>query len=147
MEKKKIIYLLGGLALAGVVYYLYKQKKEAGDDDSSKEDGDLKIPDGEPKWKKGVKMIKPTSSKPNVSTGETTTKETASLSKEERRKQEKSDSKKYALDCGKKPMFKKKRAEWQKCVDRMKAGGYGFDGYISHSNFNEMDDFTNELDI
>jgi hypothetical protein len=133
MDKKKILYVVGILAVAGGIYYYYKSKNGSTKDFKSKRNA-LESP-----IKKDVENIKSASS---LSTDIQST-----LSKKDNRKEDRADSKKYALDCGKKPLFKKNRVEWQKCVDRMKSGAYGFDGYISHSNFAEMGELFNEFDI
>lgn len=141
MINKKTAYIIGGLALFGVVYFLYKNnKKTQSSKTDEKEDVSTETKEVQ-KWELGVPIVQS-----NI-VAKKSVESPKELSKKEIRKENRSDKKKYKSDCGKRPLLKKNRVKWQECVDKMKSGAYGFDGYISHSNFNEIADFTNEIDI
>jgi len=106
MERKKLIYIIGGIAVIGIGYYLYKNRQRP-----PQGEGDGGMPPS------GAPTTQPPTQQP-AKEGEGTT--TADLSKKEARKQSKSDSQTYMAVCGKRPSLKKNRGAWQSCVDEQK---------------------------
>ena len=108
MDKKKML-IIGIIAIAGIGYYMYtKSKKESTDGTDVATDGTAGATSGA------------------TSGAETSTTKSGAIVPLETRK-----DKKQA--CGRRPLIKKKREEWQKCVD---AGGVAsFDG--DYDNFDD----------
>lgn len=120
MDKKKIIIIVGVLAIAGIGYYLYNKSKKASETKQEEENEDASTTQTINAQKKSTK----------TSTSGTPKKELTS--KKEKRKA-----------CGRKPLGKNKRAEWQKCVD---AGGVAsFEGDLDDFAQYYMD-FQGEID-
>jgi hypothetical protein len=122
MDKKKII--IGGVALlliAGIGYYMWNKSKNSATEEGGAEAG-------------SEGATKPADSNTTKSaeapTDATATAKTPLTTRKEKRKA-----------CGRKPLTnKKKRAEWQKCVD---AGGTAsFEG--QYDDYDNFDDFEND---
>ena len=123
MDKKKIIYLIGGVAIIGLGYYLWN-KSRAEKDDSKR-------------------LASDTTPTDNASDSTKKDESKADLSKKEQRKEDKKDSKEFKLDCGKRPVLKKNRDEWEKCIARMKStSSSGFNGYVMHTNHSDIAGLT-----
>lgn len=120
MDKKKIFIGLGVIAVIGGIFYFYNKSKNAqtgntGDDATS---GENKSADA---------------GTPVIESATTTTPAKVLETRKEKKKA-----------CGRKPLNKKKKAEWQKCVD---AGGTsGFEGDFDEFQETYMD-FDNNFDI
>ena len=122
---KKLIYIIGGVLVAGGVgYYLYSQSKKSKESgaSSSKKSASLST-DSDDDYSSGSESS--STSKSSSSSEKAGMYE--GLSKKETRKAKRADSKTYKDVCGKKPILKKKQAGWLKCVEEQKAM-LGFDG-------------------
>jgi hypothetical protein len=128
MEKKNLIYIVGGVAVIGLVYYLYNKNKQPRNVDARLGGGQPPQGGGAPPTgagEKGEEAETSGSSAPAPAPAK-------SLSKKEARKQRRADSKTYMASCGKKPVLKKNRPAWQQCVDEQKAKGSAFDGATNY---------------
>lgn len=108
MDKKKILIGLGVVAVIGIAYYFYNKNKKSAELKSASSDDTS-----------GATAPAPTSE--NVAT----TKATLETRKEKRKA------------CGKRPLNKEKRAEWQKCVDA--GGSVSFEGDFDEFQDDYMD--------
>ena len=140
MDKKKIYIGIGILALVGGIYYYMQNKKKSATTEAGKvksadatEDGASPSTDGKTVDGKSIPRIK----NPNLNSSSTSSTDSSAssdstaiaLSKKDARKQSRSDKKTFKADCGKRPLSKKNRPMWQKCVDEQKlAQGSAFDG-------------------
>ena len=107
MDKKKILIGLGVVAVIGIAYYLYNKNKK---DATSGESSDTT---------------------PTTSDATNTTKSAeAPIVPLEKRKEKRKA-------CGRKPLNKQKRAEWQKCVDA--GGSVSFEGDFDEFQEDYMD--------
>jgi hypothetical protein len=157
MEKKTIIYIVGGIAVLGIGYYLYTKRKSATpqqapvntnvkDADVTAEETEPKAtPIGKPKSPMASQTITavgtsiPPASTPPVSTPASTTTKLTNLEVEKR----------IFTACGIKPsgLFKERRNQWDNCKDRTKAnlkaqGLISFDGMSSYSNMSSDFDIS-----
>lgn len=107
MDKKKILIGLGVVAVIGIAYYLYNKNKKS---------AELKNASGD-----DTSGSAPAPTSENVAT----TKATLETRKEKRKA------------CGKRPLNKEKRAEWQKCVDA--GGSVSFEGDFDEFQDDYMD--------
>jgi hypothetical protein len=124
MKNKKLIYIVGGLAIAGIVYYMYKKRQEqggGGDMPPSGSGGQPPRGAGSGQPPSGSGSGQPPSGSGEAPATEPTTDSREGLSKKEVRKAEKSDSETFMAICGKRPSLKKNRPAWQKCIDEQKA--------------------------
>jgi hypothetical protein len=163
MEKKTIIYIVGGIAVLGIGYYLYnKNKKKTASSTpvaETKSEGETIDVTLKPKMEKperegrgqgkpknpmasetitAVGTSTPPASTPPTSTPASTTTKLTNLEVEKR----------IFTACGIKPsgLFKERRNQWDECKDRTKAnlkaqGLISFDGMSSYSNM------TSDFDI
>ena len=122
MDKKKIFIGLGIIAVIGGIYYFYNKSKNANTGNS----GDTGTTDAE-------KSATESAVTPATESAVTTATKKALTSKKEKKKA-----------CGRRPLNKSRRAEWQKCVD---AGGTS----SVQGDFDEFEeyylDFDNSFDI
>ena len=141
MEKKTILYVVGGVAVLGIAYYLMNKKKSVENTDTTKPQDDLS----------DVKPIpKPT---PNP---------TETLPPREKPPVQKSEVKKLTADelemelqkgCGKKPKLKKNIALYNQCraklTDKLKGKGLvAFDGtYESVVSNDFFSSFNSNFDL
>jgi hypothetical protein len=105
MDKKKML-IIGIIAIAGIGYYMYTKSKKPTTDESDSGTGTGTTETGTGATETG--------------TTETATTKSGGIKPLETRK----DKKKA---CGRRPLIKKKREEWQKCVDS--GGVASFDDY------------------
>ena len=111
MDKKKILIIVGVVAVAGIGFYLWNKSKKTAETGGAEGGGETKAP---------------TTNAETKSAEATETTATAKKPLTSRKEKKKA--------CGRRPVLKKKRAEWQKCVD---AGGSAFEG-------DEYDDFEGD---
>lgn len=126
MDKKKIFIGLGIIAVIGGIYYFYNKSKNANTGNSGGESNDAGTTDAGTPATQGAGT-------PATESAVTNATKKALTSRKEKKKA-----------CGRRPMNKTKRAEWEKCVD---AGGTSsFQG-----DFDEFEetylDFDNSYDI
>lgn len=122
MDKKKIFIGLGIIAVIGGIYYFYNKSKnaQAGNSGSTDSTGT------------GSSTGAETPANENAVTTPTTPAKVLTTRKDKKKA------------CGRKPLNKNKKAEWQKCVD---AGGTsGFEGDFDEFEESYMD-FDNNFDI
>lgn len=132
MDKKKI-FIIGGVVLAlGVGFYFWNKSKNATGDLSGGADGGNTPADSTTKNADGTPVD-------GTSTESTPANQTASTKAPLTNRKEKKKA------CGRKPVLKNKKAEWQKCVD---AGGVAsFEGDNSQWKDNYMDFEGLQLDL
>lgn len=131
---KKVLIGIGALALIGGVYYFMKNKKDA---EAKSEE------------------VAPTDKSAEITPAPATTTEVstktpivATASKKEVRKESKADKKTFQADCGTRPILKKNRPAWQKCVDEQKLKqGSSFDGTKSMDIFSDISGGFENMDI
>ena len=129
---KKILIGIGTLALIGGVYYFMKKKK-----------------DTEAKSEEVAPAITPQATPP-ATESETKTPPPMKpiVSKKEVRKESRVDKKTFKTDCGKRPILKKNRGLWQKCIDEQKlAEGSSFEGTKSMDIFSDISGGFENMDI
>jgi hypothetical protein len=159
MDKKTIYYIIGGVAILGIGYYLMnKGKKPATEkeetDDTSKAIMDVSTgiaTDGKTKDGKSIPKLK----NPNVVT-ETKVPVSAPVSAPAPTKLTPQELESKLASCGKKPKLKKNKTLWNNCRNDMKddlrsQGLIAFDGSYSSQN-NIVGDgfysnFENNLDL
>ena len=142
MDKKKLLIIGGGLLLVGAGIYFWKKSKDANsklDDNSegSKSDGSTK----------STTATSPTTASAPVTETTAPATETTEPAKALNTRKEKRKA------CGRRPVLKKKRAEWQQCVD---AGGEAsFEGdfdeferdYMDFQGVGSYSSFQSQFDI
>jgi hypothetical protein len=121
MDKKKML-IIGIIAIAGIGYYMYTKSKKPTTDESDSGTGDSGTGDSGTGTGTGATETGTT----ETGTTETATTKSGGIKPLETRK----DKKKA---CGRRPLIKKKREEWQKCVDS--GGVASFDG--DYDNFDD----------
>jgi hypothetical protein len=124
MDKKKILIGVGIIALIGGIYYFYNKSKKADTGNAGGESTGTST---------GTSTGSADAGTPATETAVTTATKKALTSRKDKKKA-----------CGRRPVNKTKRAEWEKCVD---AGGTSsFQG-----DFDEFEetylDFDNSYDI
>ena len=118
MDKKKML-IIGIIAIAGIGYYMYTKSKKPTTDESDSGTGDSGTGTGTGDSGTGTGATE-------TGATETATTKSGGIKPLETRK----DKKKA---CGRRPLSKKKREEWQKCVDS--GGVASFDG--DYDNFDD----------
>ena len=124
MDKKKIFIGLGIIAVIGGIFYFYNKSKntQTGNTGGDTTGGDTTDGDTTGGENKSADAVTPATETAKVLT-----------TRKEKKKA-----------CGRRPVLKKKRAEWQKCVD---AGGTsGFEGDFDEFEETYMD-FDNNFDV
>ena len=125
MDKKKILIGVGIIALIGGIYYFYNKSKKADTENAGGESTG-----GE---STGTNTGTTDAGTPATESAVTTATKQALTSRKAKKKA-----------CGRRPLNKTKRAEWQKCVD---AGGTSeFEGDFDEFEESYMD-FDNNFDI
>jgi hypothetical protein len=156
MENKNLIYIVGGIAVVGIGYYLYKKRKSATpqqapvntnvkDADATAEETEPKAtPIGKPKSPMASETITavgtsipPASTPPKATTPASTTTKLNNLEVEKR----------IFTACGIKPtgLFKERRNQWDNCKDRTKAN-LKAQGLISFSG-DRYSNMSSDFDI
>jgi hypothetical protein len=154
MEKKNLTYIVGGIAVIGIFYYLYNKNKKPRNVDALAGGGQPQeggAPTGDVSDKNEQTPISTGGQGQSVPTPKTST-PAESLTKKQARKQRKKDSKEYMTVCGTKPLLKKNRPAWQQCVDEQKAKkskGSAFDGASNYFEItsNMSGNITDNMDI
>ena len=157
MENKNLIYIVGGIAVVGIGYYLYTKRKSATpqqapvntnvkDADATAEETEPKAtPIGKPKSPMASETITavgtsipPASTPPKATTPASTTTKLNNLEVEKR----------IFTACGIKPtgLFKERRNQWDNCKDRTKAN-LKAQGLISFDGMNTYSNMTSDFDI
>jgi hypothetical protein len=156
MENKNLIYIVGGIAVVGIGYYLYTKRKSATpqqapvntnvkDADATAEETEPKAtPIGKPKSPMASETITavgtsipPASTPPKATTPASTTTKLNNLEVEKR----------IFTACGIKPsgLFKERRNQWDNCKDRTKAN-LKAQGLISFSG-DRYSNMSSDFDI
>ena len=156
MENKNLIYIVGGIAVVGIGYYMWKRRKSATpqqapvntnvkDADATAEETEPKAtPIGKPKSPMASETITavgtsipPASTQPKASTPASTKTQLGRLEVEKR----------IFTACGMKPtgLFKERRNKWDDCKDRTKAN-LKAQGLISFSG-DRYSNMSNDFDI
>ena len=136
---KKILIGIGALALIGGVYYFMKKKKDT--EATSEEVAPAITPEATPPATE-TEVKTPPTTKPIVS------KKEVRQEKKEVRQESKADKKTFKTDCGKRPILKKNRGLWQKCIDEQKlAEGSSFEGTKSMDIFSDISGGFENMDI
>jgi hypothetical protein len=156
MENKNLIYIVGGIAIVGIGYYLYTKRKSATpqqapvntnvkDADATAEETEPKAtPIGKPKNPMASETITavgtsipPASTPPKATTPASTTTKLNNLELEKR----------IFTACGIKPsgLFKERRNQWDNCKDRTKAN-LKAQGLISFSG-DRYSNMSSDFDI
>jgi hypothetical protein len=156
MENKNLIYIVGGIAVVGIGYYLYTKRKSATpqqapvntnvkDADVTAEETEPKAtPIGKPKSPMASETITavgtsipPASTPPKATTPASTTTKLNNLEVEKR----------IFTACGIKPtgLFKERRNQWDNCKDRTKAN-LKAQGLISFSG-DRYSNMSSDFDI
>jgi len=156
MENKNLIYIVGGIAVVGIGYYLYTKRKSATpqqapvntnvkDADATAEETEPKAtPIGKPKSPMASETITavgtsipPASTPPKATTPASTTIKLNNLEVEKR----------IFTACGIKPsgLFKERRNQWDDCKDRTKAN-LKAQGLISFSG-DRYSNMSSDFDI
>jgi hypothetical protein len=123
MDKKKML-IIGIIAIAGIGYYMYTKSKKPTTDESDSGTGDSGTGTGTGDSGTGTGTTETGTTETGAT--ETATTKSGGIKPLETRK----DKKKA---CGRRPLIKKKREEWQKCVDS--GGVASFDG--DYDNFDD----------
>ena len=119
MDKKKILIIVGVVAVIGIGYYMYNKSKKSAEGGA---EGGAEAP------------ADATTKSAEAPADATTTTAKAPLTTRKEKKKA----------CGRKPLNKTKKAEWQKCVD---AGGTAsFEGSDFDQFENDYIDFEGEVD-
>ena len=131
MDKKKIIYIIGGIAVIGIGYYLYnksqKKSTELGGDGSSEEGADTKGADA--------------GADEGATTPEGSSPKTGQSIKDFKGKERRGFRKDTRATC--KEKYKGK--DFRECMKRVKGGGVAFDGgYDDEQYYSNID---NDFDI
>jgi FtsZ-interacting cell division protein ZipA len=109
MDKKKILIIVGVVAVIGIAYYMYNKNKKSAEGGAEG----------------GAEAPTDATTKSADAPADANTPAKAPLTNRKEKKQA----------CGRKPLNKKKKAEWQKCVD---AGGVAsFEG----SDFDQWENY------
>lgn len=150
MEKKKVFILIGGVAIAGLAYFLYKKNKtENMDNDvvpSTSNSGKLNLEYD----KKLVGSIGGKLQAQKQKQIENIVKDKSESLKENVSSLSPTSLFSNTSPCGKKPFFPKDVIKWQECIDKMKSSGStssGFNGYVSHNNYSDIGGMLNEIDL
>ena len=118
MDKKKILIIVGVVAVIGIGYYMYNKSKKSAEGGA---EGGAEAP------------ADATTKSAEAPADATTTPKAPLTTRKEKKKA-----------CGRKPLNKTKKAEWQKCVD---AGGTAsFEGSDFDQFENDYIDFEGEVD-
>ena len=142
MEKKKLIYIVGGIAVIGLVYYFYnKNKKPIGANPNAPTQGQPETEEATKETEKTDKSVADKKAKPKPV-------------KKDFGTPSKSDGKKYMAVCGKRPLIKGNRPMWEACVNEQKAkesekGKSAFDGASDYFEIksNMSGNITDNMDI
>lgn len=124
MDKKKIFLIIGGVAVLGIGFYLFNKSKKPADGGA------------EGSTEGGAEAPADSTTKSAEATPETTANEKTPLTKRK-------DKRKA---CGRKPLLKKKKEEWQKCVDA--GGSASFEGDFDEFEKDYIDfegEFNNQV--
>ena len=156
MDKKKILIIVGVVAVAGIGFYLWKKRKKSTDEKESSDS--VEKPTDESKststdsttpTSSAPKSATPTSSAPKSATPTTSTQPSVKkLTPQELEARLQSG-------CGKKPLLKKNKVKYEQCRSNLTAklrsqGLVSFDGSYTFENFIDSDfysDFDNNFDI
>ena len=151
MDKKKILIIVGVVAVAGIGFYLWNKRKKSTDEKESSDS--VEKPTDESKSTSTdvttPKGATPTSSAPKSATPTTPTKPVVKkLTAQELEARLQSG-------CGKKPLLKKNKVKYEQCRSNLTAklrsqGLVSFDGSYTFENFIDSDfysDFDNNFDI
>jgi len=164
MEQKKLYYIIGGVSIIGIGIglYFWNKNKNAGDSSESK---DLKTKSAEETTDEPKKL-----GKPNVKADNTVVKNSSATLSTPAPKPAPTTAPVFVAEtvtapiivdtyypptlitrkdkrkaCGRRPILKKKRTEWQQCVD---AGGVAsFEGYSNQWENDYMDFSGLDLDL
>lgn len=118
MDKKKILIIVGVVAVIGIGYYMYNKSKKSAEGGAEG----------------GAEAPADATTKSAEAPADATTPAKAPLTTRKEKKKA----------CGRKPLNKTKKAEWQKCVD---AGGTAsFEGSDFDQFENDYMDFEGEVD-
>ena len=118
MDKKKILIIVGVVAVIGIGYYMYNKSKKSAEGGAEG----------------GAEAPADATTKSAEAPADATTPAKAPLTTRKEKKKA----------CGRKPLNKNKKAEWQKCVD---AGGTAsFEGSDFDQFENDYIDFEGEVD-
>ena len=118
MDKKKILIIVGVVAVIGIGYYMYNKSKKSAEGGAEG----------------GAEAPADATTKSAEAPADATTPAKAPLTTRKEKKKA----------CGRKPLNKTKKAEWQKCVD---AGGTAsFEGSDFDQFENDYIDFEGEVD-
>ena len=146
MYKKKILIIVGVIAVAGIGFYLWKKRKKSTDEKESSDS--VEKPTDESK-STSTDSTTPTSSAPKSATPTTSTQPSVKkLTPQELEARLQSG-------CGKKPLLKKNKVKYEQCRSNLTAklrsqGLVSFDGSYTFENFIDSDfysDFDNNFDI
>ena len=133
---KKILIGIGVISLVGGIYYFMKKKKDV----------EAKSSEVAP----SSETTEATTPTPPATLPEISTKPlvVATASKKEVRKESKADKKTFKTDCGKRPILKKNRTLWQKCINEQKlVEGSSFEGTKSMDIFSDISGGFENMDI
>ncbi len=134
MNKKTIMYIIGGVAVVGIGYYLWNKSKKSAEEKPSIDNKNTKVATDE-----GATNVATDEGATNVATNEDKTK-IVKLTKDELKS-------KLESGCGKKPLRRKNKDKYAKCRSDLTAklksqGLVAFDGSYSFvgSDFDQFRD-------
>lgn len=135
MEKKTIYYIIGGVALLGIGYFLWNKSKKSSEEKESTDDN-LKSDELTQN-----KVAKKSSNKSILNSSTLTTLNPSSIVVKKLTPQELES--KLSSGCGKKPKLKKNKTLWNNCRNDMKddlknQGLIAFDGSYSFEGSNDF---------
>ena len=156
MEKKTIIYIVGGIAVLGIGYYLYnKNKKKTASPTpvaETKSEGETIDVTLKPKMEKpereGRSQGKPKNPNVAVAEGMATTPASTPPASTTTKLTNLEVEKRIFTACGMKPtgLFAERRNQWDNCKDRTKAN-LKSQGLISFDGMNTYSNMTSDFDI